>query len=186
MQQEAPVSGSKGPAEQGKLVFLCGGDKDVFDMCQSILDTLGKKAFFLGETGQGAKMKIVVNMIMGIMMTSLAEGLTLAEASGLAKSDVIDVLGEGAMACPMFGLKGPAMAENPPKHPTAFPLKHQSKDLRFAMELAEQASLAEALHLCAATTNLYAQGEILGYGDDDFSAIQKTIANLKANSQKTE
>ncbi|KIY98768.1 hypothetical protein MNEG_9191 [Monoraphidium neglectum] len=46
---EAPVSGSKGPAEQGQLIFLCAGDAALFDAAAGPLDVMGKKAFFLGE-----------------------------------------------------------------------------------------------------------------------------------------
>lgn len=59
---EAPVSGSKIPAEFGQLVFLCAGDKLVFDhhVTQSILDLMGKRSLFLGNVGNGTKMKVSV------------------------------------------------------------------------------------------------------------------------------
>ncbi|KAK4374941.1 hypothetical protein RND71_005618 [Anisodus tanguticus] len=63
---EAPVSESKKPAEDGQLVILAAGDKDLYDQ----VDVLGKKSFFLGQVGNGAKMKLVVNMIMGSMLIS--------------------------------------------------------------------------------------------------------------------
>lgn len=57
---EAPVSGSKGPAEGGSLLFLCAGDRSLFDheVTQRALDLMGKRAFFLGEVGSGTKMKV--------------------------------------------------------------------------------------------------------------------------------
>lgn len=57
---EAPVSGSKVPAEQGQLIFLCGGDKNLFDdpVSQTAFDLMGKKAFYLGDVGNGTKMKV--------------------------------------------------------------------------------------------------------------------------------
>jgi 3-hydroxyisobutyrate dehydrogenase-like beta-hydroxyacid dehydrogenase len=61
---EAPVSGSKGPAEQGQLIFLCAGDRILFDAAAGPLDVMGKKSFYLGEVGAGANMKLVVNMVM--------------------------------------------------------------------------------------------------------------------------
>eukprot|EP00889_Picochlorum_renovo_P004113 jgi/Picre1/31143/NNA_006497.t1 len=70
------------------------------------------------------------------MMESFAEGIKLAEASGLSAEDLLAVLANGAMANPMFALKGPAMLKD--EYPTAFPLKHQLKDMRFAMELAKE------------------------------------------------
>jgi 3-hydroxyisobutyrate dehydrogenase-like beta-hydroxyacid dehydrogenase len=61
---EAPVSGSKGPAEQGQLIFLCAGDRPLFDAAAAPLDVMGKRAFYLGDVGAGAHMKLVVNMVM--------------------------------------------------------------------------------------------------------------------------
>ena len=57
---EAPVSGSKVPAEQGQLIFLCGGDKQLFDReeTQTALSLMGKKSFYLGKVGNGTKMKV--------------------------------------------------------------------------------------------------------------------------------
>ncbi|PWA49692.1 TatD family [Artemisia annua] len=76
---QAPVSGSKKPAEDGQLIFLTAGDKLLYDQVTSYLDIMGKSRFYLGEVGNGAAMKLVVNMIMGSMMTSFAEGLLLSE-----------------------------------------------------------------------------------------------------------
>lgn len=106
-------------------------------------------------------------MIMGSMMAALAEGLTLADATGLQKGDVVDVLGLGAMACPMFALKGPAMAQG--KYPTAFPLKHQQKDLRLALELA--AGVQVPMGVATAANGLYVKALDAGHGDADFSAV---------------
>ncbi|KAF7083913.1 hypothetical protein CFC21_087642 [Triticum aestivum] len=89
---EAPVSGSKKPAEDGQLVILAAGDKALYDDMVPAFDVLGKKSFFLGEMGNGAKMKLVVNMIMGSMMNAFSEGLCLADKSGLSPQTLLDVL----------------------------------------------------------------------------------------------
>jgi glyoxylate/succinic semialdehyde reductase len=94
---------------------------------------LGKRSFYLGAAGAGAHMKLVVNMVMGGMMASFAEGMALAEAAGLQQSDLLDVLDLGAIANPMFKMKGPALSAR--AFPPAFPLKHQQKDLRLALAL---------------------------------------------------
>lgn len=169
---EAPVSGSKGPAQQGQLVFLTAGDEEAFTAAQPLLDVMGKASFFLGDVGAGAHMKLVVNMIMGSMMSALAEGLVLSEMTGLRQEDVVEVLGLGAMACPMFALKGPAMAER--KYPTAFPLKHQQKDTRLALELAEELG-AGPLPVAAASNQLFVKALDMGLGDADFSAVVEAV-----------
>lgn len=83
---EAPVSGSKGPAENGTLLFLTAGDRSAFEQTQADLDIMGKASFFLGEVGAGTRMKLVVNMIMGSMLASLGEGLNLARGSGTSSN----------------------------------------------------------------------------------------------------
>ncbi|KXZ52284.1 hypothetical protein GPECTOR_10g916 [Gonium pectorale] len=101
---EAPVSGSKGPAEQGKLIFLTAGDEALYHAVAAPLDAMGKARFFLGAEGAGANMKLVVNMVMGSMMTSFAEGLALADKArrqGLGDADfsaVMEAVAEQAAA----------------------------------------------------------------------------------------
>ena len=80
---EAPVSGSKKPAEDGQLIFLTAGDESLYHECKAALEAMGKKHLFLGKTGAGARMKLVVNMVMGDMMVALSEGLSLCGAAGL-------------------------------------------------------------------------------------------------------
>ncbi|KAL4421900.1 hypothetical protein ABPG77_005184 [Micractinium sp. CCAP 211/92] len=169
---EAPVSGSKGPAEQGQLIFLTAGDRQLFDAASPLLDVMGKASFFLGEVGAGANMKLVVNMIMGSMMASYAEGLSLAKECGLKQSDLIEVVKLGAIAAPMFALKGPPMTEG--QYPPAFPLKHQQKDMRLALALGD--ATAQPLPLAAAANELYKKARSAGYSDADFSAVMEAVA----------
>lgn len=90
---EAPVSGSLGPAMQGSLIFLCGGDRILYDtISNTTLQAMGKKSLFLGGTGTGTRMKLVVNQIMGAALAALAEGIALTEASELNVEDLLSVL----------------------------------------------------------------------------------------------
>ncbi|GLC41071.1 hypothetical protein PLESTB_000946700 [Pleodorina starrii] len=173
---EAPVSGSKGPAEQGKLIFLTAGDQELFSAVSPPLDCMGKAKFFLGAEGAGANMKLVVNMIMGAMMTSFAEGLALADKVGLRQQDVIEVVGLGAIAAPMFALKGPTMAAR--SYAPAFPLKHQQKDMRLALALGDE--VAQPLPMAAAANALYIAARRQGLADADFSAVMEAVAEQKA------
>ncbi|PNH09751.1 putative oxidoreductase GLYR1 [Tetrabaena socialis] len=173
---EAPVSGSKGPAEQGKLIFLTAGDEALFTAVSAPLDAMGKAKFFLGAEGAGANMKLVVNMVMGAMMASFAEGLALADKVGLRQQDVIDVIGLGAIAAPMFALKGPAMAKR--AYAPAFPLKHQQKDMRLALALGDE--VAQPLPTAAAANALYVAARRQGLGDSDFSAVLEAVAEQQA------
>lgn len=177
---EAPVSGSKVPAEQGSLVFLCAGNKKVYDGILDCLDIMGKKKFFFGEqVGQGTAMKLVANMIMGSMLASLAEGITLAEKCGMDANQLVDVLSQGAMANPMFSLKGPKMGTEAKNYEVNFPLEHAQKDLRFAALLGDD--LGIPLPVCSAANEVYKGAKGLGFSRHDFSAV---IESLRASSNR--
>ncbi|KAL0554241.1 hypothetical protein IC582_008158 [Cucumis melo] len=173
---EAPVSGSKKPAEDGQLIFLTAGDKSLYETVAPFLDIMGKSRFYLGDVGNGAAMKLVVNMIMGSMMAAFSEGLLLSEKVGLDPNDVVEVVSQGAISAPMYKLKGPAMIKS--QYPTAFPLKHQQKDLRLALGLAE--SVSQSTPIAAAANELYKVAKSRGLSDQDFSAV---IEALKAKLQ---
>eukprot|EP00891_Asterochloris_glomerata_P009194 jgi/Astpho2/9194/Aster-07153 len=151
---EAPVSGSKQPAEQGQLIFLCGGSRELFDKSIPLLEVMGKAQFFLGKVGNGANMKLVVNKLMGSMMVAFSEALALAEVSGLQQKDV-----------------GPSMVEQ--KFPTAFPLKHQQKDMRLALELGKQHGLT--MPVAEAANDMYIKAKEGGQADADFSAVFSSV-----------
>ncbi|KAF7825919.1 glyoxylate/succinic semialdehyde reductase 1 [Senna tora] len=168
---EAPVSGSKKPAEDGQLVILAAGDKSLFDEILPAFDVLGKKSFFLGEVGNGAKMKLVVNMTMGSMMNAFSEGLTLAGRSGLNPQTLLDVLDLGAIANPMFKMKGPTMLQN--NYSPAFPLKHQQKDMRLALALGDENAIS--MPVAAAANEAFKKARSMGLGDLDFSAVFETL-----------
>jgi len=170
---EAPVSGSKKPAEDGALVFLCAGDQALYDEAGPALQVMGKKSFYFPEIGQGAQMKLVINMIMGSMMTALSEGLALGDKIGLPMTSVLDVLAQGAINNPMFQLKGPMMADG--KFNPAFPLKHMQKDMRLALLLGD--NHGQPLHTAAAANNSFIKARNAGFGDEDFSAVLKAITS---------
>ena len=86
---EAPVSGSKAPAANGALIFMCAGDEETFRSAEAELAAMGKFTVFCGTTvGAASKMKLVVNLVMGTQLAALAEGLALASALGLSSEDV--------------------------------------------------------------------------------------------------
>eukprot|EP00008_Paramoeba_atlantica_P007881 CAMPEP_0201489890 /NCGR_PEP_ID=MMETSP0151_2-20130828/24066_1 /ASSEMBLY_ACC=CAM_ASM_000257 /TAXON_ID=200890 /ORGANISM="Paramoeba atlantica, Strain 621/1 / CCAP 1560/9" /LENGTH=298 /DNA_ID=CAMNT_0047875621 /DNA_START=272 /DNA_END=1168 /DNA_ORIENTATION=- len=165
---EAPVSGSKGPAADGTLIFLCGGNEELFDQVkENDLKAMGKASFFLGDVGKGSEMKLVVNMIMGGMMSCLVEGTSVAHAAGLDLGSLSEVLNLGALGSPMVKGKLPKIIEG--NYDPNFPLKHQQKDLRLALELGDSHSLR--LPVTTAANDLHKLAIEKGHGDKDFSAV---------------
>ncbi|XP_050363734.1 glyoxylate/succinic semialdehyde reductase 1 [Argentina anserina] len=176
---EAPVSGSKKPAEDGQLVILAAGEQALYNEVIPAFDVIGKKSFYLGQVGNGAKMKLVVNMIMGSMMNAFSEGLVLAGRSGLDPSVLLDVLDLGAIANPMFRLKGPTMIQS--SHSPAFPLKHQQKDMRLALSLADETAVS--MPVAAAANEAFKKARSMGLGELDFSAVYEIVKAVEPPSQ---
>ncbi|MDQ7988919.1 MAG: NAD(P)-dependent oxidoreductase [Candidatus Dactylopiibacterium sp.] len=168
---EAPVSGTRKPAEDGTLVILAAGDRSLYDEAAEAFEVLGKKRVFLGEVGQGARMKLVVNMVMGQMMVALSEGLALGLKSDLAGEAILDVLEAGAMACPMFRGKGPMLLADDAT--TSFPLKHMQKDMRLALALSE--SVGQPLQGAAAANEVFKRATLAGHGEADIAAVYRVV-----------
>ncbi|OMO70795.1 hypothetical protein CCACVL1_18655 [Corchorus capsularis] len=164
---EAPVSGSKKPAEDAQLIFL--------KAVAPLLDIMGKSRFYFGEVGNGAAMKLLVNMIRGSMMASFSEGILLSKKVGLDPNGLIEVLSQSAISAPMYSHKGPLMVKS--LYPTEAPLKHQQKDIRLALALAE--SVSQSTPVAAAANELFKVAKSYGLGDADSSAV---IEALKAKS----
>ncbi len=169
---EAPVSGSRKPAEDGTLIILTAGERTLYDEALPCLEKLGKKILYLGEGGNGAKMKLVVNMIMGGMMANLCEGLALGAKAGLVPAELLDILESGAVANPLFRLKGGNILAG--NFAPAFPLKHMQKDLRLAVELGDR--LGQPLPCAAAVNERFKEAKKEGFGEEDFSALYKTVS----------
>jgi 3-hydroxyisobutyrate dehydrogenase len=168
---EAPVSGTKKPAEDGTLIILAAGDPGLYEEAAPALDKLGKKRFHLGAVGQGARMKLVVNMIMGGMMTAFCEGMALGQKGELDGSRILEVLDAGALANPMFRGKGPMLLEG--NFSTSFPLKHMQKDLRLAVALGDE--LGQPLHTAATVNETFKRASAAGHADEDFAAVYRVI-----------
>ncbi|KAI5593829.1 hypothetical protein BDE02_03G037300 [Populus trichocarpa] len=105
------------------------------------------------------------------MMATFSEGLLLSEKVGLDPNVLVEVVSLGAISAPMYSLKGPSMVKS--LYPTAFPLKHQQKDMRLALGLAE--SVSQPTRIAAAANELYKVAKSHGLSDSDFSAVIEAL-----------
>lgn len=173
---EAPVSGSKGPAATGTLIFLCAGSQELFDEVKDNgLNAMGKAShFFSIDVGAGTRAKLVVNSLMGTMMAAYAEGLALSETVGLDPAVMIQVVGQGAIASPMYSLKGPKMVAG--DHAPNFPLKHASKDMTLAKDMAAAAGVEySVMNQAEAMLRAAREDPDLKVADEDFSAVFEKV-----------
>jgi 3-hydroxyisobutyrate dehydrogenase len=170
---DASVSGSTIPAERGELVLLVGGDRELYDRCQSLFAALATQTHFMGPSGTGAMTKLVVNTLLGVNMQAIAEAIALGVASGLDRSRLLDVLA----ASPTVGPAHRPKIENARKddYPAQFALRLMHKDFGLIIDQAQQVGAtmpvtAVAHQLCGAES---AKGR-----EEDFSAVIRLMLGL--------
>lgn len=171
---DAPVSGTKQPAEQGTLVILPAGPKDTIDGLEPLFSAMGKKAIYCGEVGQGSMMKMFINLLVGVMMEGFAEIINFGSLGGLSMQAMLDTVFSGAMNCPMFQVKAPNLQKK--EYPTAFPFKHLTKDLKFVVDTAYD--LKAPVPVAQTLLHLFEVGMAQGWGDEDISAITRVLEHL--------
>lgn len=171
---DAPVSGSKRPAEEGSLVILAGGADEDLDAVEPVLLTMGKKVVRCGGVGSGSLAKMGINLLLGTMMTGLAEMLEFTRKGGLPDDVMLDVVDSGPLANGLFGVKREMLTSG--YYPAQFPLKHMAKDLKYVLDTAYDNGAA--VPVGAVLQQLYAVGRAKGLGDKDFAAVAKVLADL--------
>ncbi|KAG6442893.1 hypothetical protein O3G_MSEX002582 [Manduca sexta] len=165
---EAQIQGSKTQAEEGTLIILAAGDRTLFDDCQSCFKAMSKNSFYLGsDIGNASKMNSVLQVVGGVSLAALAEGLALADRAGLNQADLLDVLALTPLASPHLILKGRAMIES--SYSTHQPLTHMQKDLKLALGLGD--ALEQSLPLTATTNEIFKHAKRLGYANHDVAAV---------------
>ncbi len=171
---DAPVSGSVLPAENATLVILAGAEAKALARATPLLKTMGREVIHCGGVGAGTQMKLVLNLMLGNMMQTLAEGLMLGRGFGLAPATVLAALGGGAMAAPMFQVKGKAITEG--NYAKQFPVSLVFKDLNLVLEAAGRLHIP--LPQTAAARECFNGAMARGYGDEDMAAVVKVLKAL--------
>lgn len=164
---DAPVAGSKVPAEKGELLFLVGGEKPTVDVCAPLFQVMGKKYIHAGENGKGSSLKMVFNLLLGQAMYAFSEGMNLGQSLGLDQSLLLDVLLQSPVVAPFIGLKRDKMEKG--DYEAEFPLQWMQKDLQLASQTAYEQELA--LPAVNVIKEMYALAKQEGYSEKDFSAI---------------
>ncbi len=176
---DAPVSGSKKPAEEGSLVFLAGGPGGVVNDLEPLFLAMGRKVVRCGDVGQGAMAKMSVNLLLGGMMGALGEMVGFGRRGGLSDDVLFDVLDAGPLACGLFAAKEDMLRSG--RYPAQFPLRHMAKDLKFALDTAYDTGAAAPC--TAAMQQLYRAAVARGLGDMDFAAVAKLLEELAGDAR---
>lgn len=157
---DAPVLGSRMPAETGQLIFVVGGDSGVLDQVRPILGLMGSAIHGLGPTGSGAVLKLAVNAFLGIQAASLGELLGMMTKAGLDRERVFEVFPDLPVVSP--GAKGFLGLMRTGNHAPLFPVELIRKDLGYAEEAAKAAGTDMPMTHAAFTVFSRAVAEHLG------------------------
>jgi 3-hydroxyisobutyrate dehydrogenase len=159
---DAPVSGGDVGARAATLVIMCGGDRPAFDRALPILQLLGKNVALLGPAGSGQHCKMANQVAVAVGMVAWCEALAYARKAGLDPQAVhASISGGAAGSWAMTNLAPRALAEN---FAPGFYVKHILKDIRIAVESAEEMGLDVPGLRCA--HELY--DRVAGLGWDEF------------------
>src|SRR5271169_4868309 len=163
---DVTMSGSTPVAEKGLLTLFGGGNKERFDSAESIFRVISQKYFYLGPSGSGATMKLVVNTLLGIGMQAIAEAVALGEKAGLDRNRLLDVLSQTAMVAPAHvGKLRSAMKSD---YSPQFPIRLMNKDFGLIFNLA--AAVGARMPAAGAAFEITARQSDEGE-EQDFSAV---------------
>ena len=171
---DAPVSGGSEGAQKGTLTIMCGGSESDVERARPILAAMGKTITHMGQVGAGQATKAVNQVILAGTYLGVAEGIVLAIKAGLDVEQVVGALSGGAAQSWVLANRSGRMLDN--DYPLGFKVSLHRKDLGIALELAAQ--LGAVLPVSALAAQLETGLIAGGHGDDDMSALARTIRAL--------
>jgi 3-hydroxyisobutyrate dehydrogenase len=163
---DAPVAGTKAPAEQGTLVVLASAAPAVRPRCAPVFDAVGSRTVWVDGNGAATALKLVVNSWVAALIEGLAEAVALAERAGLDPQQFLDTIKGGPTDTPYAQLKGAAMLARDftPSFTLAGAVKDTGLILELAAEVGVELAVTDAVH------RHMARAAELGHGDDDMAA----------------
>jgi 3-hydroxyisobutyrate dehydrogenase-like beta-hydroxyacid dehydrogenase len=173
---DAPVSGSKLTLEQGKLTIIVSGSQAAYEQILPILQTIGPTVMYVGASGQAMAMKIAINISIVTQVISFAEGVLLAERSGVPRAQAVEVMLNSAIASPALKYRGPFVAALPAE--AWFDVSMAQKDILLAVDLAVE--LGVTVPTTAVAADLLARAKAQNLDDQDFAALVQVLESLSA------
>lgn len=166
---DAPVTGGTWGAEKGELVFMIGGTAETLERAKPVLEAVGKRFFLLGPNGAGQTVKLAMNLILALEVEAFAEAFALVTKAGVAGERLVEVMQSSMARAPVLDVKAPQILKN--DYPPSFPLRLMHKDVRLALELAQQ----ESVQLPAGAAAYTAYSAVLDAAkeDLDYAAVAR-------------
>jgi 3-hydroxyisobutyrate dehydrogenase-like beta-hydroxyacid dehydrogenase len=163
---DVAISGSTPAAEAGTLTLFGGGERRVFESVQRIFAPIASQWFYMGASGSGVAMKLVVNTLLGLGMQSIAEAVALGSGLGLPRDLLLDTLAKTTVVAPAHAGKLATAKRN--DYAPQFPIRLMSKDFGLVLTAAAECGLSMPATEAAAVVN---SAEAEAGGEEDFSAV---------------
>jgi 3-hydroxyisobutyrate dehydrogenase len=167
---DAPVLGTRKPAEDGQLVVLAAGADDVRDRVSPVFDAVGSRTIWLDEVGQASRLKLVVNAWIAALTVALAESVALAEHLDVDPRLFLDAIDGGAVGAPYAQIKGPMMIDG--DYPTSFPVRLARKDMGLVLDAAGGDL---PLLVAKAVASQFSAALEAGAGEEDMAAVRRAM-----------
>ena len=164
---DAPVLGTRKPAEDGALTVLASGPEELREVCQPVFDAVGKQTFWLGPAGKGSRLKLVMNSWVLALTTATAEALALADGLGLDPKRFLETIDGGPLDVAYAHVKGDMMIRQ--EFPASFPVDGAAKDARLIVEAG--AEVGVDLRVAEAVADQMQAAAEAGHGRDDMAAV---------------
>ena len=164
---DAPVLGTKAPAEGGQLIVLASGPEEVRERSEAVFESMASKVVWLGEAGAGSRLKLVVNNWIVGLLGVLAETISLAEATGVDPERFLEAIEGGPLGLPYAQIKGNMMIEE--RFPASFSLKLARKDAALVLDAAKANGLE--MSVTEAVIARFDDAISSGHGDEDMAAV---------------
>lgn len=166
---DAPVLGTKKPAEDGQLVVLAAGAAGVRDRVAPIFDAVGSRTIWLDDVGEASRLKLVINNWIAALTAALAESVALAEHLDVDPRRFLDAIDGGAVGAPYAQIKGPMMIEG--DYPTSFPVRLARKDVGLVLEAGD----GLPLRVAEAVAAQFSAAMDAGAGEADMAAVRRAL-----------
>jgi putative dehydrogenase len=172
---DCPISGTGAQAFTGDIAIYASGDKAMYERCVPVFEDFARNNFFLGEFGQGIKMKFVANLLVAIHNVATAEALVFGTSCGLDPEVLCEVIGAGAGSSRIFELRSSLMASGVYDPPT-MKLDVWQKDMALIGKFAEE--IGTPTPLFSATAPLYSAALKKGLGQQDTAAVCAVLQDM--------
>jgi 3-hydroxyisobutyrate dehydrogenase-like beta-hydroxyacid dehydrogenase len=170
---DVAVSGSTPAAEAGALTLFGGGDRQVFETSEPIFSAIARQWFYMGSSGSGVAMKLVVNTLLGVGVQAIAEAVALGSRLDLPRDLLFDTLAKTAVIAPAHA--GKLATAKKRNYAPQFPVRLMRKDFGLVLDAAAQFGLSMPTTEAAAAIN---SAEAAAESEEDFSAVIRRMERL--------